>query len=294
MKRGDLAGGNMRALKTLILMAAVFSAALCQAGGLTKAVSVNDFFMSKSLSMQSYLSKALDVKTEGGDLRDDIYEFHSKSPSKAFLMSLIVPGAGQYYNGSKIKAGSFLGVDALLWAGYLIYHGKGVTREKDYKAFADLHYLAGDFFRWWDGLDTSVTNVFSHRIYPDPNDTINHGAIKTREYYENIGKYDQFQVGWDDIGTNFPPPGTPGGNPNSGYTSPHRGTYLNMRKQSNDYFSNAKTLAMVSIGNHLVSAFEAAIGARRFNRSGKQYSLDIESRNINGRIVPFAMVNTIF
>ncbi|HBZ00281.1 MAG TPA: hypothetical protein DEO84_03065 [candidate division Zixibacteria bacterium] len=280
----------MRALKTLILMAAVFSAALCQAGGLTKAVSVNDFFMSKSLSMQSYLSKALDVKTEGGDLRDDIYEFHSKSPSKAFFMSLIIPGAGQYYNGSKIKAGSFLGVDALLWAGYLIYHGKGVTREKDYKTFADQHYLSSVFFNWWDGLDTSVTNVFSHRIYQDSSGN----PLRTREYYENIGKYDQFQVGWDDIGINIPPPGTPGGNPNSGTISEHRGAYLNMRKQSNDYFANAKTLAMVSIGNHLVSAFEAAIGARRFNRSGKQYSLNIESRNINGRIVPFAMVNTIF
>jgi hypothetical protein len=280
----------MRAFKALIFVAVVFSAALCHAGGLTKAVSVNEFFLSKSLSMQSYLSKALDVKTEGGNLRDDIYEFHSKSPSKAFFMSLIIPGAGQYYNGSKIKAGSFLGVDAILWTGYLIYHGKGVTREKDYKAYADQHYLASVYFNWWEGLDTSVTNVFSHRIYHD-----NAGnPIKTREYYENVGKYDQFQVGWDDIGINFPPPGTPGGNPNSGVISEHRGTYLNMRKQSNDYFSNAKRLAMISIGNHLVSAFEAAIGARRFNRSGKQYSLDIESRNINGQIVPFAMINTIF
>jgi hypothetical protein len=280
----------MRALKILIVGAFIFSAALCQASGLTRTIGVNESILSNSLSLDSYLSKNLDVKNEGGDLRNDIYEFHSKSPVKAFFMSLIIPGAGQFYNGSKIKAGSFLAADIILWSGYLVYHGKGVTGETNYKKYADQHYVPSVFFGWWEGLDTTVTNTFSHRIYHDANGS----PIRTREYYENIGKYDQFQVGWDDIGTNFPPPGTPGGNPNSGYISPNRSTYLFMRKQSNDYFSNAKSLAMVSIGNHIISAFEAAIGARRFNRSGRQYSLDMEPRNINGRVVPFVMANTVF
>ena len=38
-----------------------------------------------------------------------------KSPSKAFLLSLALPGLGQYYSGSKIKAAAFVGVEAFAW-----------------------------------------------------------------------------------------------------------------------------------------------------------------------------------
>jgi hypothetical protein len=274
----------MKALKIIIMLSAIFSASVCQGAGLTPNVSIHKSIMSKSLSMDSYLSKKLDVKGEEGDLRGNIYEFHSKSPLKAFALSLLIPGAGQYYNGSRIKAGAFFGADIVLWSGFLVYHQKGANTERDYKAYADQHYLTSVFFDWWNGLDTSVTNKFSHRIYP---------GVKNHEYYENIGKYDQFQVGWDDIGVNFPPPGTPGGD-SLGTVSPHRNTYLNMRKKSNDYFSNAKTFLVVSIGNHIISAFEAAIGARRYNRGGKQYSLELQPYDFNGRIVPMAVASAKF
>ncbi len=288
--RAFLAGGFMKVLRILIVVTAVFSAAICQAHGLTKGVSIKDAFIGKSLSMESYLSKQLQVKGDEGDLRGNIYEFQTKSPVKAFVYSLVIPGAGQYYNGSRIKAGSFLAADILLWSGYLVYHKKGADRETAYKSYADEHYLASVFRDWWNGLDTATQNTFSHRLYFDASGN----PIRNREYYENVGKYDQFQVGWDDIGVNFPPPGTPGGNPNSGYVSPHRGTYLEMRKQSNTYFSRATTFAVVSIGNHLVSAFEAAIGARKFNRGSKQYSLDFRPGEINGEILPFVVASAKF
>ncbi len=283
----------MKALNILIVIAVVFSAALCQAAGLTRTVSVNEYFAEKSLSLHSYLSNQLDVKGNDTDLRADIYEFHAKSPVKAFVMSMLIPGAGQYYNGSKIKAASFFAVDVALWSGYLLYHGKGVNMENDYKAFANQNYHFSTYFGWWDGLDSSSQNVFSHRIYLD---STGQSPIYNREYYENIGKYDQFQVGWGSSGLNHPPRISPNDTTRTAWYGDNneRLTYLGMRKKSNDYFSNAKTMAIVSIGNHLISAIEAAIGARGFNKGGKQYSLQLESRDINGRVVPFAMVRTIF
>jgi hypothetical protein len=76
--------------------------------------------------------------------------------------------------------------------------------------------------------------------------------------------------------------------------SPHRQTYLDMRRQANDYFTNATTFAMVSIANHLVSAFEAAIGARRYNRGTQQYSLEFDTKNINGKVAPFLVLQAKF
>jgi hypothetical protein len=287
-----LAGGIMKALKIIIVVSGVLSAAVCQAAGLTRTVSVRESILSKSLSLDSYLSKRLDVKGEEGDLRGNIYEFHSKSPLKAFALSLIVPGAGQYYTGYRIKAAAFLGADIALWSGYLAYHQKGAGTERDYKAYADNNYHYMEYFNWWStvGADTSV---FSHRIYLDSTGS---QPIRTREYYENIGKYDQFQVGWGNSGINHPPPIHSDDTTRTTWYGDNneRLTYLNMRKKSNDYFSNAKAFLVVSIGNHIISAFEAAIGARRYNRGGKQYSLELQPYNINGRVVPMAVATTKF
>lgn len=274
-------------MKVILVFVVIMLSSLAQGAGLTNPGSVNDFFMSNSLSMQSYLDNKLVVRQKDDDLRGDIYEFQTKSPLKAFMFSLAVPGAGQFYTGSKIKAGSFLAADVLLWGGYLLFHGKGVDKETAYKAYANDHYISSVFRDWWGTLDTSITNRYSHRLYFDDTGS----PIKSREYYENIGKYDEFQVGWDDIGTNFPPEPVQGG---AGVTSPHRRAYLDMRKQSNDYFAKATTMAMVSIANHIVSAFDAAIGARKFNRGTKQYSLKFESRNIDGNATPYLVFVTKF
>lgn len=245
--------------------------------GVVKYGSVESHFASNSLTMERYFSRQSVLK-EKDDLQtgEDIYEFGTKSPFKAFMLSLAVPGAGEFYNGRKIKAGAFLAADALIWTGYFIYHKKGANREDDYRAFADAHYSPDVFLQWWDTVPETEKEKYSHRLPVDQNGV----PIRNHEYYENIGKYDQFQVGWEDIGPNFPPEDTSA-------VWGYRSNYLDMRKQANDYFSRATTMAMVSIANHIVSAFDAAIGAKRFNRGSKQYSMKFNARDIDGRTTPF-------
>jgi hypothetical protein len=274
-------------LKGLIVTGVVFSAGAVYAAGLTRVVSANERILAKSLTMQNFFGNKLEVRQGDDALQEDIYEFHARSAFKAFAMSLVVPGAGQFYTGSKIKAGTFFAADALLWTGYLIYRGKGNDKESEYMKYADDKYTPSDYFTWWDGLSQAVQDSFSHRIHENPNDP--EGAVRNHEYYENIGKYDQFQLGWDDINT--PPPPVPGGTP---VLSEFRRTYLDMRKQANDYFSNASTMAMVSIANHLISAFDAAIGAKKYNRGTRQYSLQLKSKNIDGKVAPFLVAEVKF
>jgi len=272
---------------TLIFVEALLVVGSAMAGGLTKPVSAGEYILGNGLTMHSFFAKKMEIKQGGTDLEEEIYEFHAKSPLKAFALSLAIPGAGQFYNGSKIKAGTFLAADIILWSGYLMYHGKASDKEKAYKAYADEHYLASVYRDWWETRAVPYQDSFSHRIYFDANGNPN----RNHEYYENIGKYDQFQVGWDDIGLNHEPPPLPGGAP---LVSPHRSVYLDLRCQANDYFSNAKTMAMISIGNHLISAFEAAIGAKKYNRGTRQYSLQLKSKNIDGKVAPFMVLSAGF
>jgi len=249
--------------------------------GFTGTKSIKSQMMENNLSLASVTAGELTFAKQGDESGlGDIYEYKSKSPFKAFMMSLAVPGLGEYYLGSRIKAGSFFALDAILWTGYFIYHGKGNDKENEYKRFADTWYHPEDYLLWWNTIvPDSIKEKYSHTmpIDPDGNPIYNH------EYYENIGKYHQFQVGWDDIGLNNPPP--PLGD--SAIVSPLRTQYLDLRRKSNDYFTTASTIAMVSIANHIISAFDAAIGAKKYNQGAKEYSHRFKAKKYDGEMTPF-------
>jgi len=72
-------------------------------------------------------------------------------PGKPLIMSLILPGAGQYYNKSPMwKTASFLGVELGSIIAWNYFFKESQRLKEDYKAFADLHWT----------LDDWVTNRF--------------------------------------------------------------------------------------------------------------------------------------
>ncbi|NIM99422.1 MAG: hypothetical protein GTO24_15535 [candidate division Zixibacteria bacterium] len=199
----------------------------------------------------------------------DVYGFKGKSLKRAFLYSLIIPGSGELYAGSKIKAALFLGVDITLWALYFNYHGKGKDKENEYKAFADGHWSEDDYKQWlYDSVYVQeipydiVSDTFAYR------DTVRHEWVyfshhlpdkKNQQYYEMIGKYEQFRWGWDDFDGLILP-------------SPNWDNYRNLRGISNDWLNKAKYSAMFSLANHILSAFDAAIAVKRYNKKGERFS----------------------
>ena len=62
-----------------------------------------------------------------------------KSGKKAFLLSLLIPGAGQYYVGEKGWARAFLLSEGMLWLGYAGFREYESLRENDYRVFASVH-----------------------------------------------------------------------------------------------------------------------------------------------------------
>ena len=286
-------------MKKILILSALsillFWSTMALAGGFTKDVSIRQQFLSNELTLQNSLSNKLSIKRDdNSDLREDLYQFKSKSPGKAFIYSLLIPGAGQLYVGSKVKAAGFFAADVGLWTGWLVYHNKGKNGEADYRVYADQHYNPNNFISWWWTFDPedTIKVKYSHRMPGIPDHADSTAApIRNREYYENIGKYDQFQMGWDGSQDSVPP--WPGGG-GRGYISPAREHYLEMRQQANKYFSDSKTFAIVSIGNHLLSAFEAAISAKRYNQGTKQYSLQFEARRYNDNMVPYLVMSKRF
>jgi hypothetical protein len=241
-------------------------------------------------------SPLLAQNDQGGAV--DVYGYKRKSPTRAFLQSFLIPGWGQLYAKSSIwKPIMFVGLEAAGWAGYSSFHGKGNDKEEEYQAFADEHW---DGARYIDGL----YEVFYRRDYPPsikdqwidtttyltPPDnqnnrfprSLSHHAwykedgskVEEDEYYENIGKYSQFNFGWDDYprvdSSDFPE------NPNDtaklNYVSPNRRTYLEMRDDANSEFNKANTLLVLTVANHLLSGFWAALDARAYNRAQDQFS----------------------
>jgi hypothetical protein len=218
-------------------------------------------------------------------LPSDIFDFSYRSPGRAFFYSLLIPGGGQVYTGSKTKAAIFLGVEAALWVGYFTFHSDGKSKEDEYINYAEQNWSAEQYTNWLieeKGIvDDDSTwydsngqpQTFSHHL-PD---------TKNQQYYEMIGKYEQFLYGWQD--TDY----------RSGdILSDLRGQYLTMRDESNDAFGKAKAAAIFSIANHLLSAFEAALAAKKFNRQQDTFSeLKLKAhfaRHFNERIPQVSLI----
>lgn len=185
----------------------------------------------------------------------------TRSALKAVALSTIIPGTGQAYNKSWIKAAAFLAIEVGGWVANRHYESKGDKLTDEFEIFANVHWSADRYYDWLsersgyprneiDRLKEYERATFSHFL-PD---------TKSQTYYENIGKYDQFNIGWDDA--------TQGG----ARDSANREAYDFMRADANDRYSTATLFASALLLNHVVSAIDAAWTTNRYNKKIVQSS----------------------
>ncbi len=244
-----------------LILAIVSGAAFASSGAPKRAV----FMQDNNAAVSSYFTRLKGDnlifrqiqnntdKASSFDIRDsgtpEEVDTDKKNVRKAFLYSFVVPGAGQIYTGSKIKAVLFLGVEALGWTGYFTYQGRGDDKTGLFEDYADTYWSDQRYDDFLGTIDTSTVH-FTHHL-PETN---------TQQYYEMIGKYDQFVYGWDD--TEPQPPDYE----NIGIAySAHRLHYEDMRHDANNQYDRATKSLILVMFNHLVSGFEAALAAKRHN-----------------------------
>jgi hypothetical protein len=185
-----------------------------------------------------------------------------RKPALGVLFSAVLPGAGQAYAGSWIRAAVYTAVEAGLWAGYARLTDQGNTMRTEFRAFAD-EFWSKD--RWEE----------NKQLYPNSVEPTTHELpeTKTQQYYEMIGKYDEFKQGWV------------GWQPDGPDLTWRRDHYETLRDRHNRKLINASYCAMAALGNRLVSCFDAGFTIRNRNRT-LQARLETGTRFAGARAVP--------
>lgn len=212
-------------------------------------------------------------------------QFNKKTLS--VIASLILPGTGQIIQQAPIwKSALFAGIEFI--ALYELWHGNRQAEDlrNKYESFADQYW---DVSRWartslsllseirldnTEVYDVSVIGshhlllevdgryVSSDTLYFSPE--LNATVVRNRDFYENIGKYDQFVAGWDDaLNDWYIVEKDVGDYVEIIIQTPHRNSYINQRKDSNDFLNIANFALTTIIFNHVFSALDAWIYSRK-------------------------------
>jgi hypothetical protein len=210
------------------------------------------------------------------------------SKAVPMLMSAVLPGTGQIYLGFKqdrssalIWGAAFLAADVYSWSKASHNDDLGNQKKDEYYAYADAHWsepkldaaynsgyppggpydyvanLGNEYFAFTDENGSPIGGYEEIPLWVSKEDD-------EREYYENLGKWDQFVFGWDD----FRDPrefltGIDPNQPESQWlddprTSVNRETYRAMRRESNDYYETRDKYIYLSIGLRVVSVLHVA------------------------------------
>lgn len=239
-----------------------------------------------------------------------------KSTGLAVAFSAVVPGTGQLYAGSYLKAALFAAVEVVGWSINISNNNKGDTQTTTFEAYANENWSEQRYWSFvYDFLNgqTEVAPDFPHGQY-DTQISLDHASrpvigdwqsarrdfepfattqyisgfshhlpeTKTQQYYEMIGKYPaQFGNAWEDANFNERYRGNYG--TGNGYITAMNSDYADMRATANDYYNSAGVGTMVILVNHLVSAIDAGFTTRSFNR--RQLKLSYNGKNYFGEYV---------
>ena len=228
-------------------------------------------------------------------------------PAKPMLYSLMLPGLGQYKNGDPLwKSAIFAGVEVASIIGWVQWNKQAEDIRKQYEIFGDNHWslrswventllnpIAGlipyDDFKL-DGthklelhLSGSLAEEFGEYISSDSltahpewiyNDYVT--VLQDQHFYENIGKYDQFVGGWDDILEYYIEEKTVEDTIEIILMTPNKADYNNQRSRSNDLLRMANYAVSAIMFNHVISGMEAVFTNQRNARAkAKQSNTDV-------------------
>lgn len=295
----------MKLTGILFILLTIVSAGLCGEPG-----SVESF----SLNLEKY--RLMERSYQHVDSLANEQKVDEKSVFGAAVYSAVIPGAGQLYAGSVWKAILFAGIEVASWATYLTYENKGDRQDTEMRHYADVHWLEKRYWSWLYYNGEQREDIRSDPRFPDytliEDDTyggyvlenydlnvveslryleeaLGHShklpTTKTQQYYEMIYKYaTQFGNGWDDADFYAVYYG------NTNQLTQNMFTYRDLRNQMNDFYDSAKIAINVVLVNHILSALDAALTTRNYNRSIK-VNLRVDSRQLNGERVQMYGVN---
>ncbi len=170
-----------------------------------------------------------------------------KSIPKAFLLSLLVPGTGQFYAQAPRRGRFFVGAEAAIWAGYLGFQLHSNWKEEDYKLYAAEH--AGvDPGGKSKGYFEDVSLFMSMEEY---------NRRQLRNFREDAELYSQGDFWeWD--------------------SDRSRRKFDSLYRASTNAEHNAVIMTGIGLLNHFLSAVDAARTAKAFNKTQASRSSPVQ------------------
>lgn len=196
------------------------------------------------------------------------------------ILSLIFPGYAYWKLNKKKKAIFFSSMELLFISSWLHYDKKANRLENNFKRFADDNW---NLERWWINTPmltpeygdvicegTHHLNIFlsGQQSTISSDDLCSNGwidgleLVKDHDFYENIGKYDQFVAGWSDL---FNLDGSQnwweknkvvGNSIETIIMTEKKSKYVNQRKESNSAYSIASYMITGLMFNHFISSID--------------------------------------
>ncbi len=200
-----------------------------------------------------------------------------KSPFLAAMLSLAIPGLGEYYIGDHIWRGMiFTGLEAGLWIEMFPWQQRYNNEQNSFYAYSDAHFSRGRYVSHLDSIllsDTQWVRTLYPQDHADSNSiaSINRAeaaldslkqiypylpdtdythrlidpSVDYQQYNEMISKYQQYISGWDQIAS--------------------WSTASSMRADAQHQYDIANDFLFGIFLNHALSAIDAALLARDHN-----------------------------
>jgi len=185
-----------------------------------------------------------------------------KSVPLALFMSAAIPGAGEYYMGSRNRSKLFFGVEAAAWASYLAftYHGRRVR--DSYKLFAAAKAGARiglESEEYWNAIEWNMTNEeYNERVREEARALYPDDLGRQREYIEEHSFDGDLAWSWEGTGS--------------------AEEYRMLRRESRDAFQYAIYSTGFAILNRLASLMDVIIMGRSGEKNlptGKRVQLQL-------------------
>jgi hypothetical protein len=234
-----------------------------------------------------------------------------KSPFLGAVLSGVLPGAGEFYAESFVKSAIFFAAEAGLWKTFFIFEGKGNQQTDRFEAFADQNWSLKKYAQWLvnqqfagyeqvnpEEMDLNVLRLqvneverrnFSHTL---PN-------FGDQQYYEVIGKYQNFVAGWADADINLLSKEQSSPYWYGSYKTQMLLGYAADRQKANDYYDKSSLAISGVIINHILSAADAAWTVSLYNKEIRMQT-SVKMENIysysegRSKLIPFAHLKVNF
>lgn len=208
-----------------------------------------------------------------------------KSPWLAAGMSLIIPGSGEFYAESYWKAAAFFAVGVTAWTVAYTQNKKGDDQTELFQGYANQNWNVRQYAEWTldhatninpgvdltkhQGVlvgDTDVNWAALNALERDLGSWYSHTlpAFGDQQYYELIGKYQQYYQGWADADETLTTYDAIDAKLNAGGTQ--FTYYSGERGKANDYYSTSSTAVTLAVVTHVLSSADAAWTASSYNK----------------------------